>query len=425
MLDLSRYPLDRIAARVGTPFYLYDAGTMRGTVSRFAALVREHGLFGRYAVKANAARPVLELMRAEGLGIDAGSGNEVLRARRAGFAGGSDPAMIMLTTDVFRDNALEVVVREGVLPNVGSPGMVRELRDAGYRGPIGVRINPGFGHGVVEACDTGGPSSKHGVWLDAVSGVRSAAADAGLPVWVLHAHVGTGPTLPEFDMNVRKLVDLFVDLLPDFGDVRTVNLGGGIPHPYRPQETAFDLASYRPIWSEAVTGLSKRAGRTIQVEVEPGRYLVAGAGILVTRVKDVKETRANEKGRGHTFVMVDAGFCDLLRPALYGSYHEIQVVGAGETRPSVECVVAGPLCESGDVFTRSETELLDPRMLPRPDVGDLLVVQDTGAYGAAMGSNYLSMGRAAEVWWEDGKAKLISRRETVEDLVAVECDVAL
>ena len=425
MIELAHLPLDRLAARVGTPFYLYDAGAMRATVSRFAALVREHGLFGRYAVKANAARPVLELIRSEGLGIDAGSGNEVLRARRAGFPGGWDPAVIMLTTDVFRDNALEAVVRERVLPNVGSPGMVGELREAGYRGPIGVRINPGFGHGVVEACDTGGPSSKHGVWLDAVAGVRSAAAEAGLPVTVLHAHVGTGPTLPEFDTNVRKLVDLFVDLLPEFPDVETVNLGGGIPHPYRPQETAYDLASYRPIWDEAVARLAKRAGRSVRVEVEPGRYLVAGAGVLVTRVKDVKETRANEKGRGHTFVMVDAGFCDLLRPALYGSYHEIQVVGAGTGRSSVECVVAGPLCESGDVFTRSETELLDPRMLPRPEPGDLLVVQDAGAYGAAMSSNYLSMGRAAEVWWEEGRARLISRRETVEDLVGVECDVAL
>lgn len=425
MLDLGRYPLDRLAARVGTPFHLYDGESMRGTVARFAGLVREHGLFGRYAIKANAARPVLELMRNEALGVDAGSGNEVLRARRAGFPGGSDPAVIMLTTDVFRDNAIETVLAERVLPNVGSPGMVAELRDAGYRGPIGVRLNPGFGHGVVEVCDTGGPSSKHGIWLDALPSVRREAAAAGLAVTTLHAHVGTGPTLPEFDTNVRKLVDLLTELLPEFPDARTVNLGGGIPHPYRPQEAAYDLASYHPIWDEAVARLSKRAGRPVQVEVEPGRYLVAGAGVLVTRVKDVKETRSNEKGRGHTFVMVDAGFCDLVRPALYGSYHEIEVVGRGAERPSVPCVVAGPLCESGDVFTRSEQEFLEPRMLPRPEPGDLLVVQDTGAYGASMSSNYLSMGRAAEVWWEDGRARLISRRETVEDLVAVECDVAI
>ena len=425
MLDLTRYPLARIAARAGTPFHLYDGEALRGTVSRFAGLVREHGLMGRYAVKANSARPVLELMRNEGLGVDAGSGNEVLRARRAGFPGGTDPAMILLTTDVFRDNALETVLEERVLPNLGSPGMVAELRDAGYRGAVGVRLNPGFGHGVVEACDTGGPSSKHGIWIDALSAVRDEAREAGLPIAMLHAHVGTGPTLPEFDTNIRKLVDLFEDLLPEFPEARAVSFGGGIPHPYRPQEAAYDLAAYGAIWDEGVARLSKRARRPIQVEVEPGRYLVAGAGVLVTRVKDVKETRANEKGRGHTFVMVDAGFCDLVRPAMYGSYHGIEVVGEGAGRASEPCVVAGPLCESGDVFTRSEQELLEPRMLPRPEPGDLLVVQDTGAYGACMSSNYLSMGRAAEVWWEDGRARLISRRETVEDLVGLECDVAL
>jgi len=425
MLDARRYPLPRMAARAGTPFYLYDGEALRGTVSRFSALVREHGLLGRYAIKANAARPVLELMRDEGLGVDAGSGNEALRARRAGFPGGTDPAMILLTTDVFRDNALEVVRSERLLPNVGSPGMVEELRVAGHRGPMGVRINPGFGHGVVEACDTGGPSSKHGIWLDALPRVRDDAKAAGFPITMLHAHVGTGPTLPEFDTNIRKLVGLFEQLLPEFPDARTVNFGGGIPHPYRPQEAAYDLATYGAIWDEAVERLSKRARRPIQVEVEPGRYLVAGAGILVTRVKDVKETRANEKGRGHTFVMVDAGFCDLVRPALYGSYHQIEVVGAGAGRASEPCVVAGPLCESGDVFTRSEQELLDPRPLPRPEPGDLLVVHDAGAYGAGMSSNYLSMGRAAEIWWENGRARLIARRETVEDLVGRECDVAL
>ncbi len=113
-------------------------------------------------MKANSARKVLAEVRAAGLWIDAVSGNEVLRALRAGFPAGNDPPVIMLTSDVFRDNALTTVLEHEVLPNVGSPGMVRELRDAGYRGPIALRVNPGFGHGHVQACDTGGPSSKHG-----------------------------------------------------------------------------------------------------------------------------------------------------------------------------------------------------------------------------------------------------------------------
>jgi diaminopimelate decarboxylase len=123
--------------------------------------------------------------------------------------------------------------------------------------------------------------------------------------------------------------------------------------------------------------------------------------------------------------MVDAGFCDLLRPALYGSYHGIEIAGPRASRAPEACIVAGPLCESGDVFTRGEEELLEPRLMPRPDPGDLIALHDAGAYGAAMSSNYLSIGRAAEVWWENGGAALVSRRETLDDVVAVECDLPL
>jgi diaminopimelate decarboxylase len=123
--------------------------------------------------------------------------------------------------------------------------------------------------------------------------------------------------------------------------------------------------------------------------------------------------------------MVDAGFADLIRPAMYGAYHHISIVGAGASRPPEPLVVAGPLCESGDVFTRDDRELLVPRPLGRPDVGDLLVLHDAGAYGAAMSSNYVSLGRAPQVWWDDGKATLISRRETLDDIQRTDCDERL
>lgn len=425
MLDLARYPLDDLAARVGTPFYFYDAILLRQSVARVAGLMAGEGLAGRYSVKANTARAVLRIVREGGLWIDAASGNEALRALRAGFPGGVDPPWIMLATDVFRDNAIDVIRAHGILPSLGSPGMIGELRDAGYRGPVSIRVNPGFGHGHVESCDTGGPSSKHGIWPDDLPGVRRAAADAGLPIRGLHAHVGTGPTLQEFDENLRLLVDFFERLIVDFPEAAAVDLGGGFPHPYRPGESAPDLGRYRPVLEGARGRLSRAAGRAVRVEIEPGRLLTAGSGVLVARVKDVKETRANHKGPGHTFVMVDAGFCDLVRPAMYGAYHHIEIVGRGAGGPLRECVVAGPLCESGDVFTREEVELLAPRLLPRPASGDLLVVQDAGAYGASMSSNYVSMGRAAQVLWDAGGAILIARRETVDDLIQAECEVTL
>lgn len=425
MLDLARYPLESIAEQVGTPYYLYDGGVLRDTLALFARLVDTPGLAGRYAMKANSAGRVLKCVREAGLWIDAVSGNEVLRARRAGFPGGLEPPAILLTADLFRDNAIAVVLEHSVLPNLGSPGMIRDLSNAGYRGPTAIRINPGFGHGDVEACDTGGPSSKHGIWPDLLADVRRLTVEARLTVVELHAHVGTGAEPREFDSNFRKLIDFFVELLPQFPQVDAVNLGGGLPHPYRPGVPATELASYRPVLDEAVTRLTSAATHPVRVEIEPGRRIVAGMGVLVARVRDVKRTQSNQKGSGHTFIMVDAGFCDLLRPALYGSYHHMEVVGRAAGRTPEPCVVAGPLCESGDVFTRDERELLDPRPLPRPEPGDLLVLHDAGAYGAAMSSNYVSMGKAPQVWWENGSASLISRRETLDDLLQVECDVAL
>jgi diaminopimelate decarboxylase len=426
-MNLSDYPLEQIAARVGTPFYLYDATLLRAALGRLATLRAGGNLEIRYAMKANSARKVLQIVQAAGLWIDAVSGNEVLRAARAGFPLGAEPPVIMLTCDVYRDNSLEVILRHGVMPNVGSPGQIRELADAGYRGPIVLRVNPGFGHGHIAACDTGGPSSKHGIWFDepVLAKARKLAADCRLRVVGLHAHIGTGPNPREFDANARKLVDAFAALLPLFPNVEAVNFGGGIPHPYRPGKPTYDLAWLGPVLDEASARFAAVCGRPVRVELEPGRYAVAGMGLLVCRVHDIKDTLANEKGAGHRFAMVDAGFCDLVRPAMYGAYHHISIVGKGSDRTAEPMVVAGPLCESGDVFTRDAHELLDPRLLPCPEPGDLLVLHDAGAYGASMSSNYVSQGRVPQVLWDQGQATLISRRETVEDLVATECDEAL
>jgi diaminopimelate decarboxylase len=229
----------------------------------------------------------------------------------------------------------------------------------------------------------------------------------------------------EFDGNLRRAVELIAEALPQFPDVEAVNLGGGIPHPYRPGVARYDLSGFRTLLVDAAARLAAAARRPIRVEIEPGRYPVAGAGLLVCRVKDIKQTETNAKGPGQKFIMVDAGFNDLIRPAMYGAYHHISIVGRGAGRAEEPFVVAGPLCESGDVFTRDEHELLDPRALPRPEPGDLLVLHDAGAYGYAMSSNYVSIGRAPQVFWDDGRATLVSRREMLDDVLRAECNEPL
>ncbi|HUI27953.1 MAG TPA: diaminopimelate decarboxylase [Candidatus Kryptonia bacterium] len=413
--------LEAIARQVGTPFFVTSAEVLRRRIGDIQRLTDHPHLQARYAMKACSMRKLLELVRQEGVWIDAVSGNEVLRARAAGFAMGTNPPAVVLTCDVFRDNALRVVIEHRVLPNIGSPAMIDDLRTAGYRGPIGVRLNPGFGHGHVRATDTGGPSSKHGIWHEDADAVRRAADEAGYPIVLLHAHVGSGPTIDEFTANMSKLGHFFVERIADYPSLEAVSLGGGLPHAYRPDAPPIDLGPLARALRDIQARLSQRAGRSLRLEIEPGRYFVAPSTVLVARVTDVKATRTNDKGPGHTFVMVDAGFVDLIRPAMYGSYHHMTIHRADPRAPRVPVVVAGPLCESGDVFTRGADELLAPRALPLPKRGDLLILHDAGAYGAVMSSNYVSIGRAAQVWIENGQAHLIARRETVEDITRTEC----
>src|SRR5437899_5141349 len=168
-----------LAERVGTPCYLYDATMVQARIEAIVALTAAPGLQARYAMKACSAAPVLARMRAHQIWIDAVSGNEALRAQAAGYPLGAAVPEVMLTTDVFRDNALDVVRDYGVLPNIGSPAMVHALAAVGYRGPLGLRLNPGFGHGHVQSCDTGGPSSKNGIWCDDALSVAHEATRHG------------------------------------------------------------------------------------------------------------------------------------------------------------------------------------------------------------------------------------------------------
>jgi len=412
----------RLADRVGTPFWLYEAAELRRRIADVLALTRAEGLQARYSMKACSVRPVLAEMKKAGLWIDAVSANECLRARAAGFAGGIQPPVILYTADVLRDNWKDAVFEEKILPNLGSPGMLAQLLSEGYRGPLALRVNVGFGHGHVRACDTGGPSSKHGIWWKEIPDVCREAALHGCPVTMLHTHVGSGPQQQELRENLKKIVGVFLNWVGQLPDLTAVSLGGGLPWNYR-EEEPLEVDALKEILVDSQKRISDAAGRPIRLEIEPGRYLVASSGTLVTTVTDLKETQSNEKGPGQRFVMVDAGFVELARPAMYGSYHRMTI--PGRETDAVDLCVAGPLCESGDVFTRGADEVLEPRSLPVPRIGDQLLIHDAGAYGSVMSSNYNSLGRAPQIWRDNGVFRLVSRRETLEDLLRIETDEML
>jgi diaminopimelate decarboxylase len=413
--------ISRLAEKVGTPFWIYDASVIRQRIDDIRFLTAGEGLQARFAMKSCPATRVLREMSKAGIWIDAVSGNEVLRALAAGHSAGSQPPVVCFTADVFRDNALDVVLEHGILPNVGSAGMLSQLAQAGYRGSVSLRVNPGFGHGHVNACDTGGPSSKHGIWFEDLPATARQADALGLKVVMLHSHIGSGPQFHELHDNLARLASEFGKWAPLFPALEAVSLGGGIPHNYRDPGVQIPLEPLRDLFVACREKLVAAAGRPLRVEIEPGRYYVAPSCTLVTRVTDLKSTKTNEKGQGARFAMVDAGFVDLVRPAMYGSFHRIEVVGRESEAASESLVVAGPLCESGDIFTRDDAELLVPRPLPPVAVGDLLRICDAGAYGYAMSSNYNSVGRAPQLWWEGAeRVEMISRRETLEDLMRAE-----
>jgi diaminopimelate decarboxylase len=202
-------------------------------------------------------------------------------------------------------------------------------------------------------------------------------------------------------------------------DLQAISAGGGLSIPYQAGEPVVDTEHYFSCWDAARKEIAALLGHPVTLELEPGRYLVAESGVLVSEVRATKH-----QGSAH-FVLVDAGFSDLMRPAMYGSFHGMEIIhadGTAATGATQSTGVAGPLCESGDVFTQGEGGVMLQRDLPQAQVGDLLVIHDTGAYGASMSSNYNTRPLIPEILIEHGQSRVIRRRQTVAELIALEAD---
>jgi len=404
-----------LAAAHGTPLWVYDAAVIEQRIAEVSAFDTV-----RYAQKANSSLAVLALMRRCGVKVDAVTAGELHRAQKVGYELGGDD--VVFTADVFDDDALEWIARDRVPVNVGSPDMLDQLAVAGIDVPVTLRINPGFGHGHSQKVNTGGESSKHGIWHDQIPACLAAARRHGLTVRGLHMHIGSGADFAHLSEVAGAMVTAATTFAEHANTLEVVSAGGGLPIPYRVEQTdRIDLDRYFKVWDDARRQIAALTQRDIHLEVEPGRYLVAESGSLLTRVRSVKQSGRNR------YVIVDAGFNDLVRPSFYGAHHHITVHGPdGRDRnaeaavENVDAIVAGPLCESCDVFTQEEDGTVVTRTLPAAAPGDLLVLHDAGAYGMAMSSNYNSRRLAAEVMLIDGEPHVIRERQSFESLTQFE-----
>lgn len=393
--------LRALAERHGTPLFVYDAATVRARVAELGGFDRV-----RYAAKANANLALLRLVRSCGALLDAVSAGELRRALAAGFA----PSELRYTADAFEPDALELARAHRIAVNAGSADALEQLAQGCADCELWLRVNPGFGHGHGRKVDTGGATSKHGIWHAELGAAIERARALGLAVRGLHVHIGSGS---DFE-HLARVARAMRALAPLAGsELRAISAGGGLPVPYRRGEARFELARYAELWRETRDAIAAQLGTALELEVEPGRFVVAEAGVLVARVLGRTRTSAVD------FVLVDAGFNDLLRPSFYGAYHEVEAVGAasGELAPRV---VAGPLCESGDVLTVTADGALDPRPLPDLARGELVCITTAGAYGASMSSGYNARPLAAEVLVDGGGARLVRRRQSIEQMLANE-----
>lgn len=408
--EIAGLPVIELARRFGTPTFVYDA-------ARIVERIRDLAAFDvvRYAQKACCNLAVLDLVRRQGALVDAVSAGEIARAMAAGFRPTGDPPPIVYTADIFDRESLGMVLAHGIHVNCGSPDMIEQLGQEAPGSDITLRINPGFGHGHSQKTNTGGEQSKHGIWHEDLLEALRLADRHNLRVTGLHLHIGSGSDLQHL-AHVCQAMDR---LAREVGRTLTyLSAGGGLPTPYRPGDTHVDVAAYYRLWNETRVGLEEHFGHKLRLEIEPGRYLVAESGYLITEIRAIKRMGKN------VFYLVDAGFNNLARPILYGAYHHMSLVPQGQDvaaaaaqRPLQRVVVGGPLCESGDIFTQTEGGYVAPRELPAAQVGELLVIEGAGAYGFAMSSNYNGKPLAAEVLLHNGQAHLVRRRQLLEELM--------
>ncbi|MCL4217791.1 MAG: diaminopimelate decarboxylase, partial [Candidatus Hydrogenedentes bacterium] len=383
--------------------------TLEKSAREVLSFPNAYGLTARYALKALPSAAIIQIFSRMGLHMDASSGFEVERAIRAGVP----PGHIQLTAQELPANFAELV-QQGVLFNACSLNQLRQFGDAFRGSELSVRVNPGLGSGHSNRTNVGGPSASFGIWHEHLDKANAIAAQHKLRLTRMHTHIGSGADPEVWD----RCAGLALNIAASLPEVTCVSLGGGFKVGRMSGEKSADLQTIGARVVKEFEDFAEKHERKLKLEVEPGTYLVANAGALICTVTDIVDTGLE----GYTFIKVDSGMTEVVRPSMYGAQHPIIIVPATkEERGTKEYLVAGHCCESGDILTPEpgNPEGLAPRTLLESRIGDALVVGGAGAYCAAMSSkNYNSFPEAPEMIIDnDGSLRLIRKRQSLAQIV--------
>ncbi len=403
-LSAGSVALETIAAEVGTPFYCYSDGRIRARLRAFQEAFRGADPLIAYSVKANGNLAVLSIIASEGAGADVVSLGELLRARRAGVPGYRIVFSGVGKTQPEMAAALDENIHQF---NVESEPELLALNDVaiqmGRRAPIAFRVNPDVAAGGHEKISTGKAEDKFGVAWGAARALYARANQLpGIAVKGVDVHIGSQITaLDPFETAFAKVADLVGALRSDGVPIERVDLGGGLGVPYTEASVVASIEDY----ARLVRRLADPLG--VRLIFEPGRFIVADAGVLVARVIYDKQ------GEARDFLILDAAMNDLLRPALYDAHHRIVPVRQPAQAPMRPYDVVGPVCETSDRFARQ-------RELPELAAGELVAIMDAGAYGAALASQYNTRPLIPEVMVRGDEFAVIRRRPTYDEMFASE-----
>ncbi|MCS7120207.1 MAG: diaminopimelate decarboxylase [Nitrososphaerota archaeon] len=405
ILHIDGVSSETLVQEFGSPLYVLTERRIRNNFRKIYSVlsVRHDKIRVYYSAKANSSLSVLKILESEDAYLDAVSIGEVFLATQAGF----QPERILFTGTSVRNDELEYLLDWDVCINIDSTSQLKRLLKIRVPRSLSVRVNPEIGAGHHAHVITAGRDSKFGIWEEDVLEAYKIAKESGVETFGIHMHIGSGIlTVEPFLLAEKKLLDIAGKVRREMGiDFEFIDIGGGLGVPYKPEESPLNV----DLFAEKTLQIFKEKVKEYDLGdpffcVEPGRYIVCDAGILLTMVNTLKKTPFRN------FIGVDAGFNILIRPAMYGSYHPIVVANKLNDPEEEKYDIAGPLCESGDILARD-------RMLPKVEEGDILAILNAGAYGFVMSSNYNSRPRCPEVLVKSGRYALIREKETFKDLL--------